>query len=102
MAQMAGTRLAEMQEKKIHELVGMGMYISTSEFIREAVREKLESIEIRDLRKVSNAAAKKEVIEYLKENKKAYPSDIADALNIDIDLVFATIKELINEGRVKN
>lgn len=102
MAQMAGTRLAEMQEKKIQELVGMGIYISTSEFIREAVREKLESIEIRDLRKVSNAAAKKEVIEYLKENKKVYPSDIADALNIDIDLVLATIKELINEGRVKN
>ncbi len=99
---MAGTRLAEMQEKKIQELVGMGIYISTSEFIREAVREKLESIEIRDLRKVSNAAAKKEVIEYLKENKKVYPSDIADALNIDIDLVLATIKELINEGRVKN
>ena len=102
MAQMAGVRLAEMQEKKIKELVDMGMYISTSEFIREAVREKLESIEIRELRDVSQQAAKKEVIEYLKQNKKAYPSDIADALNIDIDLVIAVIKELTNEGRVKS
>ena len=102
MAQMAGTRLAEMQEKKIQELVEMGMYISTSEFIREAVREKLETIEIRELRSISNTAAKKEIIEYLKENRKTYPSDIADALRLDIDLVFAVIKELTNEGRVKS
>lgn len=98
---MSGVRLADMHEKKIQELIDMGLYISVSDFIRDAVRDKLEGIEIRQLREVTNSTAKKEIIEYMKENTRAYPSDIADALNIDIDIVFAVVKELQNEGRVK-
>jgi len=43
----------------------------------------------------------KEVIEYLKKNNKAYPSDIADALELDFDMVLEIIKELAEEGRVR-
>lgn len=50
---------------------------------------------------VSEEKAKKEIIDYLKNNKKAYPSDIADALQLDFDTVLNVIKELIKEGRIK-
>ena len=43
----------------------------------------------------------KEIIEYLRENQKAYPSDVADALQLDFDLVLDIVKELVKEGRVK-
>ena len=38
----------------------------------------------------------------MKNNKKAYPSDIADALELDFDLVLSIAKEVINEGRIKS
>lgn len=50
------------------------------------IREKLESIKVIAVRDVSKEKAKKEIIEYMKDNKKAYPSDIADALELDFDL----------------
>ncbi len=53
------------------------------------------------VRSVGKEEAKKEIIEYLKRNRKAYPSDIADALRLDFDLVLEIIKELAEEGRVK-
>ncbi len=64
-------------------------------------KEKLESISIINVRNVSEEKAKKEVIDYLKNNKRAYPSDVADALQMDFDMVLSIIKELIAEGRIK-
>lgn len=75
--------------------------VTTQKMAKKAVREKLESIKVIDIRDVSKEKTKKEVIEYLKENKKAYPSDVADALQLDFDLVLSIVKELIKEGRVK-
>lgn len=45
--------------------------------------------------------AKKEIVEYLQENQKAYPSDVADALQLNFDFVLELIKDLMKEGRVK-
>ena len=39
-------------------------------------------VQMIDVRNVSEEKVKKEVVDYLKNNKKAYPSDIADALQI--------------------
>ena len=75
--------------------------MNTADFVRMAVREKLESISIINVRNVSEEKAKKEVIDYLKNNKRAYPSDVADALQMDFDMVLSIIKELIAEGRIK-
>ncbi len=52
-------------------------------------------------RNVAKEDAKKEVIECFRKHKKAYPSDIADELNLDIDVVFTIIHELVEEGRVR-
>ena len=59
------------------------------------------SIKVIYIRDVSREKAKKEIIGYVKNNKKAYTSNIADALRLDFDLVLEIIKELMKEGRVK-
>ena len=100
-SELVSARLSPKELEEIEKLVEEGFYMNTADFVRTAVREKLESIQIIDVRNVSKEKAEKEIIEYLKKNKKAYPSDIADALQLDFDLVLEIIKGLAKEGRVK-
>ena len=98
---LVSARLSPKEVEEIGKLVEEGFYMNTADFVRMAVREKLESISIINVRNVSEEKAKKEVIDYLKNNKRAYPSDVADALQMDFDMVLSIIKELIAEGRIK-
>ena len=100
-SELVSARLSPKELEEIEKLVEEEFYMNTADFVRTAVREKLESIQIIDVRNVSKEKAEKEIIEYLKKNKKAYPSDIADALQLDFDLVLEIIKGLAKEGRVK-
>ena len=97
--QMAILSPKELEEIKM--LIEEGFYMNVADFVRMAVREKLESIKITNVRNIDGKKAKKEIIEYIKDNKKAYPSDIADALQLDFDTVLNVIKELTKEGRIK-
>ena len=100
-SELVSARLSPKEIDEIERLVGDGFYMNTADFVRMAVREKLESIKVIDIRNVTKEKAMKEVIEYLKKNNKAYPSDIADALELDFDMVLEIIKELAEEGRVR-
>ncbi|MBI5332915.1 MAG: hypothetical protein HZB65_05035 [Candidatus Aenigmarchaeota archaeon] len=90
-----------MTHDEIEKLVEEGFYMNTADFVRMAIREKLESIKVIDIRNVTKDKAMKEVLDYLKKNRKAYPSDIADALNLDFDLILEITKDLVKEGRLK-
>jgi len=98
---LVSARLSSREAEAIERLVEEGFYMNTADFVRMAVREKLESISVINVRNVSEEKAKKEVLDYLKSNKKAYPSDVADALQLDFDMVLSIVKELISEGRIK-
>ena len=100
-SELVSARLGSMELEEIEKLVEEGFYMNTADFVRMSVREKLESIRVINVRDVSTDKAKKEIIEYLKNNKKSYPSDIADALQLDFDIVLNIVKELIKEGRIK-
>src|SRR3990167_9797943 len=100
-SELVSARLSQKEIEEIGRLVDEGFYMNTADFVRMAVREKLESISVINVRNVSEEKAKKEVLDYLKSNKKAYPSDVADALQLDFDMVLSIIKELIAEGRIK-
>ncbi|MBI2971008.1 MAG: hypothetical protein HYY37_01160 [Candidatus Aenigmarchaeota archaeon] len=100
-SELVSARLSPKEMEAIETLVEEGFYMNTADFVRMAVREKLESIKIIDVRDLSKDKARKEVIEYIKDNKQAYPSDISDALKIDFDMVLEIVKELAKEGRVK-
>lgn len=98
---LVSARLSPRELEEIKKLVDGGFYMNTADFVRMAVREKLESIKIIDVRDIGREKVKKEVIGYLEDNKKAYPSDIADALQMDFDTVLAVVKDLVKEGRIK-
>ena len=98
---LVSARLSPKELEEIEKLVEEGFYMNTADFVKTTVREKLESIKVINIRDVSKEKAEKEIIEYLKEDEKSYPSDIADALRLDFDLVIEIIKDLAKAGRLK-
>lgn len=77
---------------------------SRSEFIREAVKHYLDTVrEIRviQIRNVSKAQARREILKYLKERKEADTFDIANDLRLDLGLTIRVLKELWEEGKVR-
>ena len=100
-SELVSARLSPKELEEREKLVEEGCYMNTADFVRMSVREKLESIKVISVRDVSKEKAKKEVIEYLRNNKRTYPSDIADALQLDFDIILDIIKELAKEGRIK-
>ncbi len=74
MSQVSGVRLADRQEEQIESLVEAGLYISTSEFIREAVREKLQSMRTRT---IPDDLALKEIEWFLREKRKSGQNQIS-------------------------
>ena len=99
--QMLGVRLTEREEDEIKKLVDAGVYISVSEFIRDAVRKNLASIKAIEIRDIPKTQAKKEILNYLKQHKESYASDVSEELGIRLDLVFSIMKELNKEGLVE-
>lgn len=100
---LAATRLAEREDALIGKLVKSGYYLNVSEFIREAVREKLAKIgemKIVVVKKTTKEKAKKEIVSYFKGHPGAYVSEAADALGIDVVLAFETVNELVEEDKL--
>ncbi len=77
---------------------------SKADAIREAIdhySEYLEGIEVVKPRKLSDAQATKEIIEYLKGKERVYTDEIVEALNIDFDRVNNILMNLWQEGKVE-
>jgi Arc/MetJ-type ribon-helix-helix transcriptional regulator len=99
--ELFSTRLSQEEAQKIDELVEAGVFLNRADFLRQAAREKLSSIRVMKLRTVGKEQARQEVFSYLEEHGKAYASDIADALALDIDIVFSILHELKSVGKVE-
>ena len=76
-------------------------YRSLTELASEAIEEKLEVIRgasIVSTRTVQTEEAKRMIVDYLKNNPGAhYPSDIADSVGLDIDVVFEVTQSLLRD-----
>lgn len=92
------TKLAEQEYNKINELVADGLYLSSSDFVREAIRDKLRSINEITLRDIPSEQQKNEIIEYARLHGVVDAIEIADALRLDAFDVDDIMTELINEG----
>ncbi|MDO8647457.1 MAG: hypothetical protein Q7R70_03505 [Candidatus Diapherotrites archaeon] len=99
--QVVGTKLTPKELLQIQRLVDLGEFLGVSDFLRSAVREKLESIEIVQTRNISLKTAKKEVLGYFEKYSEAFPSDAANALSLDLETVHKLTKELIAEKRLE-
>lgn len=97
----ANARIPLQEFNQIQKLVDMGFFINTADFVRGAIREKLQELEIVFIRDVDVKTAKKEILNYLKDNPIAYPSDIATELGLDLDVTMQAIKGLIEKKGIE-
>ena len=75
-----------------------------SEAIREAIRsfaEEVKGMEVVKIREVSRKQARKEIPEYLDKKERAWSSEVADALRLDLTLVNRILEELWGEKKVE-
>ncbi len=89
-----GAKLTRNEVCQINKLVEACLYLNLSDFIREAVREKLATIKVIEYRNVGYVAAKKEIAGYLQTKGEA--SDAGTYLQ----LVCKIMADLEKEGKM--
>ena len=100
-ARPVGTKLTPEEISRIQGLIEAGMYISVSDFVREVIRDKLRDIKVIKVRDVNYDEATREVLDYYRTYKEAYPHEVADALELDYDLVWKITEELKRDRRLE-
>jgi Arc/MetJ-type ribon-helix-helix transcriptional regulator len=95
-------RLSKADHVKIQQLVEAGLYRSSADFLREAVRDKLGSMEVISVQKVDSYKAERMIEDYLiKHPGPSFASEIADALGLEYGVTFKIIHKLLEEGRIR-
>jgi Arc/MetJ-type ribon-helix-helix transcriptional regulator len=94
-------RLSKTDYVKIQQIVEAGLYRSSADFLREAVRDKLESMEVVSVQNVDSRKAERMIEDYLlKHHGPSFASEIADALGLEYGVTFKIIHKLLEEGRI--
>ena len=78
-------------------LIKKGVFVDSSDFLRQAVRDKLNEYEIIEIRDVDRINAREEIIDYCEQHENFDVAVIADDLNLDVFLVYDIVQELIDE-----
>jgi Arc/MetJ-type ribon-helix-helix transcriptional regulator len=98
--QVSGVRLPDLDRERIERLIKMGYYLNEADFLRDAVRGKLDEFEFAFTRSVALPAAKKEVLRLVKHQPNLYADEIAAKLGLDIETVIRAIDQLMKEKKV--
>ena len=96
-----GSKVSAWELEQIKQLVTSGIYLNTSDFVRDAIRDKLAAVKTIKYRDVDYETAKKEVTGYFQRRGEAYPSDIEEDLELDYKLICQIVEELKREGRLE-
>lgn len=100
--QQVAVRLSRADYARIRELIEAGLYRSSADFLREAVREKLRTMEVISVRNLDLEDAEKMIENYLAEHPgPSFASEIADALGIEYGIIFKAIHKLLEEGKIR-
>ena len=92
------------EELEALDTIAERLHSSKSEAIRESIRnyaDQLKGTEVIKIREVSRRQARKEILDFLEKNERAWSSEIADSLRIDLTLVNSVLEELWNEKHVQ-
>jgi len=100
-SKVVGAKMTPNEIGQINKLVEAGLYLSPSDFIRDAVREKLAAIKVIQYRDLDYEAAKIEVASYFKMKGEAYASDASIDLELDYELVCKIMDDLEKEGKME-
>jgi Arc/MetJ-type ribon-helix-helix transcriptional regulator len=96
-----GAKLTKYEIDKINKLVEAGLYLNPSDFIREAVRDKLAAIKVIECQDADYETAKKEIAGYFQMRGEAYASDASTDLQLDYELVCKIMDDLEKEGQLE-
>ncbi len=77
---VVGSKVSAVELEQIRKLVATGVYLNTSDFVRDAIRDKLVAIKTIEYRDIDYDTAKKEVMGYFQERGEAYASEIEEEL----------------------
>lgn len=98
---VVGSKVSAVELEEIKKIVAAGVYLNTSDFVRDAIRDKLAAIKTIKYRDVDYETAKKEVMGYFRDRGEAYPSEIEEDLELDYTLICQIVDELKREGRLE-
>jgi Arc/MetJ-type ribon-helix-helix transcriptional regulator len=96
-----GSKITRSELAQIQDLIDAGVYLNASDFVRDAIRDKLAAIKVIKCRDVDYETAKKEITGYFQRNHEAYPDEISQDRELDFDLVRQITSELKKEGRLE-
>ena len=85
---------------QLMNLIENGDYLSISDFLREAIREQLKTYKVANFREINYFDAKKEVVSYFIKYEDCFLDEIAIDLELDFELVYNILNDLIQEGRI--
>ncbi len=95
-------RLTPIEYERIMEMIDAGMYRSNADFAREAIRDKIRTLEAVSVKDVSVQEAKRMILMHLKKNPGShFASEMADELGIDYRTAFKTMNQLLESGKIK-
>ncbi|KUO40527.1 MAG: hypothetical protein AVW05_03585 [Hadesarchaea archaeon DG-33] len=97
----AAVKLTPKEYEGVERLVKAGYFLNVSDFVRFAVRDKLEALKPTIVRRISTQKAMREVYQYIKSHPEVYPDEIADALSMDLEAVMGAVSALISKKKVK-
>ena len=88
--------------KEISKIVeASGAYASEAEFVRDAIREKLQQVTVSEVRDIPEEELQHLIVEYIKNHGKAYPSDIATDLKVPYFTIVELINRLVEKGTLE-
>ena len=96
-------RLSAKLLEEVDALVAQTRMKSRTEFLERAIEGYLHDIresKVIVVRPWTEAKAKAAVVKYLRGNRTAYVSEIAEALGMDFELAFRVVGRLMKEGIV--
>ena len=85
---------------QLMNLIENGDYLSISDFLREAIREQLKTYKVANFREINYFDAKKEVLSYFIKYDDCFLDEIAIDLELDFELVYNILNDLIQEGKI--
>ncbi len=100
MEAVSGVRLADQERERVQQLVKLGYYLNSADFLRDAVRSKLREFEFMVPRAATKRQLKSEVLDLIHKKPNIYADEVASDLGIEIETAISIIEELIKDKKV--
>ena len=94
-----GSKVSAVELEQIKKLVASGVYSNTSDFVTDAVRDKLAAIKTINTAILTTRPPKKKLWDTSRRGE-AYASEIGEDLELDYKLICQIMDDLNREGRL--